>query len=149
MPGVGGNAGPPGTGATSNNPPPPPPLPGATARRESQPRATAPTTPGKGPVQQQPRGDAQMPLESSRAAYATKLPQPQPPIGRRWSERGPPPAAMGAGPLSNNSDDASFGAFLRFVASDLWKTCHSDNRYQMSPERTGYPGYQGVRRGGA
>jgi hypothetical protein len=80
--------------------------------------------------------------ENPQQAFETRLP-PQGAMGQ--FPPGPPPRGPGqhwGGRMPPNShnrgrqeDDESFTGFLRFVASDIWKTCHADNRRLDSPEK--------------
>lgn len=134
-----------GHGKQGNLPPPPPP-PGC------QPWEAAAKQQSRGETSYQTREPISMapsPFENGQV-YHTQLNAPQ---SQRPSRSPPPPGAplwdQSRGPLSAQmhnhgpNDDTSLAGFLRFVASDMWKTCSTDTRRLESPERPF------IRRGGA
>jgi hypothetical protein len=90
-------------------------------------------------------------FENPQQVFETRLPpgqrgqlppggRPQHPGQQPWGGRmSPNMQTRGA----RQEDNESFAGFLRFVATDIWKTCHADARRLDSPERPF------VRRGGA
>lgn len=154
-------------------PPPPPPPPASGHRGDAasncRPRGDVNTMAETNHSQHQRHrsGEAEaefcgqrssVPSATPQTRQRTPMPPPQAPQ-QVWQTQLPPshgqrPNAAGHWPntslqVRDDSDDG-FAGFLRFVATDLWKTCNSDNGGRMgSPERTfpAPPRFQG--RGGA
>lgn len=88
------------------------------------------------------------PPQNDAQVFHTQLPPPQ---SHRPGSRSQPPRApweqnrgsmsarpFGQGQVARNDQDEGFAGFLRFVAADIWKTCHSDNRARPLAEERGF-----------
>lgn len=144
-------------------PPPPPPPPAAGRRGDAgsncRSRGDANTVPESDRSQHQRQRSGQVPNATPQTRQRAPMPPPPQAPQQVWQTQLPPshgqrPNAGEQWPNTSlqrrDDSDDGFAGFLRFVATDLWKTCNSDSGGRMgSPERTfpAPPRFQG--RGGA